>query len=163
MRSVNDLKIRIFADGADFDSIIEIAKNPLVQGFTTNPSLIARAGEKNYEDFARKVIAAVPDRPCSFEIIADDFDEMINQARKISSWGSNVNVKVPVTNTKGVFAGEVIKALSNEGIILNITAVFTPKQVEMVADAIVPGAHAMVSVFAGRIADTGVDPLPIMR
>lgn len=163
MRIVEDLKVQIFADGADLDGIVEMYKNPLVKGFTTNPSLIAQAGEKDYEGFARRVLAAVPDRPISFEVFADDFGEMIRQGRQIATWGANVNAKIPVTNTKGVFAGDVISALSNEGVTLNITAIFTPQQAKMVAEALAPDAPALVSVFAGRIADTGVDPLPVMK
>jgi len=163
MRTVEELKIQIFADGADFDGIVEMSANPLVKGFTTNPSLIAKAGETNYEDFARRVLAVIPDKPVSFEVFADGFDEMIKQGRQIATWGGNVNVKVPVTDTKGVFAGDVIAALSGEGVTLNITAIFTPEQVRMVGDALAPEAPALISVFAGRIADTGVDPLPVMK
>ncbi len=162
MRSIDELKIKIFADGADYDGIVEMSKNPMVKGFTTNPSLIAKAGESDYEDYARRVVAAVPDRPVSFEVFADDFPTMIAQGRKIATWAPNVNVKVPVTNTKGEFAGEVMKTLSGEGVVLNITALFTPAQVKAVSEVLAPDAQAIISVFAGRIADTGVDPIPTM-
>ena len=163
MRKLEELKVKIFADGADYDGIVEMAKNPMVKGFTTNPSLIAKTGESDYEAYARRVIEAVPDRPLSFEVFADDFPTMIKQGRTIATWGSNVNTKVPVTNTKGEFSGEVISTLSGEGVTLNITAIFTPAQVKAVADALAPDAAAIISVFAGRIADTGVDPIPAMK
>jgi len=162
MRTLGELKIKIFADGADYDGIVDMSKNPMVKGFTTNPSLIAKTGETDYEDYARRVIAAVPDKPLSFEVFADDFPTMIKQGRKIASWGQSVNAKVPVTNTKAEFAGEVIKTLSGEGVVLNITAIFTPAQVKAVADALSADVPAIVSVFAGRIADTGIDPIPLM-
>lgn len=163
MRTLEELKVKIFADGADFDGIVEMSKNPMVKGFTTNPSLIAKAGETDYEDFARRVIAAVPDKPLSFEVFADDFPTMIKQGRTIAGWGANVNAKVPVTNTKAEFSGDVIATLSGEGVVLNITAIFTPAQVKAVADALAPDVPAIISVFAGRIADTGVDPIPVMK
>ncbi len=163
MRTLEELKVKIFADGADFDGIVEMAQNPMVKGFTTNPSLIAKAGETDYEAFARRVVAAVPDKPLSFEVFADDFPTMIKQGRVIASWADNVNVKVPVTNTKAAFSGEVISTLSNARVVLNITAIFTPAQVKAVADALAPDAPAIVSVFAGRIADTGIDPIPMMK
>ena len=163
MRSLEELKIKIFADGADYDGIVDMAKNPMVKGFTTNPSLIAKAGESDYEAYARRVLQAVPDKPVSFEVFADDFPTMVKQAHTIASWGGNVNAKVPVTNTKGDFAGEVISALSAAGVVLNITAIFTPAQVRAVAEALDPQTDAIVSVFAGRIADTGVDPIPVMQ
>lgn len=156
------LKIKIFADGADYDGIVKMARNPLIKGFTTNPSLMRKAGVNDYEAFARKVLAAIVDRPVSFEVFADDFPSMAEQARTIATWGANVNVKIPVTNTKGQFAGELLRVLSSEGLALNVTAVFTLEQVRAVADALDPTARAIVSVFAGRIADTGVDPIPHM-
>ncbi len=163
MPRVDDLKIRIFADGADFDGIVAMSKNPLVSGFTTNPTLMRKAGIQDYEGFARKLLRAVTDRPVSFEVFADDFPAMIDQGRVIASWARNVNVKIPVTNTKGEFAGRVIRKLSGEGVMLNVTAVMTLEQVRAVADALDPSTPAIVSVFAGRIADTGRDPVPHMR
>src|ERR1700683_63962 len=162
MPHVNDLKIKVFADGADFDGIIAMTKNPLVSGFTTNPTLMRKAGISDYEAFARKLLAAVTNRPISFEVFADDFPSMVAQDRIIASWGRNVNVKVPVTNTSGDFAGSVIQTLSREGVTLNVTAVMTVEQVRAVAEALHPSTPAIVSVFAGRIADTGRDPVPHM-
>jgi len=125
MSRIAELKVRIFADSADYDTVVRMAKNPLIKGFTTNPSLMRKAGVNVvYEAFARNILAAVPDRPVSFEVFADDFTGMVEQARTIASWGSNVNVKIPVTNTKGEFAGEVIRSLSSAGITVNVTAVF---------------------------------------
>jgi transaldolase len=162
MSKLSDLRVKIFADGADFDGIVKMYANPLIKGFTTNPTLMRKAGVADYEAFARKVLAAVPDRPISFEVFADDAAEMIRQGRVIASWGPNVNVKIPVTNTKREFTGPVIRALSEEGVAVNVTAVMTVRQVSDIVDALAPGAAAIVSVFAGRIADTGRDPMPIM-
>lgn len=163
MTRLDQLRVKIFADGADLAGMLAIAKNPLVRGFTTNPSLMRKAGIADYESFAREAIAAIPDRPISFEVFADEFGAMIAQGRKIGSWGANVNVKVPVTDTKGRFSGEVITALSREGVAVNVTAIMTLDQVRAVAEALAPDAPAIVSVFAGRIADTGLDPVPHMR
>jgi len=162
MSRITDLKVSIFADGADYDGMVKLSRNPVIKGFTTNPSLMRKAGVNDYETFARKVLGAISDRPVSFEVFADDFPSMAEQARTIATWGANVNVKIPVTNTKGQFAGELLRVLSSEGIALNVTAVFTLEQVRAVADALDPTARAIVSVFAGRIADTGVDPIPHM-
>ena len=163
MTRVADLKVKIFADGADFDGMVKMTKNPIVKGFTTNPTLMRKAGVTDYEAFARKVIKAIPDRPISFEVFADDAPTMIEQGRQIASWGSNVNVKVPVTDTKGRFMGDVIRTLSGEGVVLNVTAIFTHDQIRAIVDALSPKAAAIISVFAGRIADTGLDPVPHMR
>jgi transaldolase len=163
MPNVHDLKIKIFADGADFDGIIAMTKNPLVSGFTTNPTLMRKAGIADYEAFAHKLLREVTDRPISFEVFADDFPSMVGQGRVIASWGRNVNVKVPVTNAQGEFAGSVIRTLSAEGVALNVTAVMTVEQVRAVAEALDSSTPAIVSVFAGRIADTGRDPVPHMR
>jgi len=162
MSTLAELKVKIFADGADYDGILKLARNPLIKGFTTNPSLMRKAGVTDYEGFARKVLAAVPDRPVSFEVFADDFPSMAEQARTIATWGPNVNVKIPVTDSKGQSSGELIRALSSDGIVLNVTAIFTLDQVRAVANALDPSTPAIVSVFAGRIADTGVDPIPHM-
>src|SRR5947209_7307218 len=163
MSRVQGLRVKIFADGADLDGIVRMAANPLIQGFTTNPTLMRKAGVPDYEKFARQVLEAVPDRPVSLEVFADDFTEMVRQARVIASWGRNVNVKIPVTNTRREFSGSVIRELSGEGVTLNVTAIQTLGQVERVAEVLAPSARAIVSVFAGRIADTGVDPVPLMR
>ena len=159
---VDQLKIKIFADGADLKSIQEAAANPMVKGFTTNPTLMRQAGVTDYKAFALDVLKAVPDRPVSFEVFADDFPSMEQQAKEIASWGQNVYVKIPVSNTKGEFTGPLIAALSHAGIRLNITAIFTAEQVARVADALAQNTAAVVSVFAGRVADTGRDPLPLM-
>jgi transaldolase len=163
MSRIADLNVKIFADGADFDGMVKMAHNPLIQGFTTNPTLMRKAGVNDYETFARRVLAAITDRPVSFEVFADDFPSMAEQARAIATWGPNVNVKIPVSTTKGQSSNELIRALSSEGVTLNITAIFTLDQVSGVAAALDPSTPAIVSVFAGRIADTGVDPIPHMR
>lgn len=162
MERINKLAIKIFADGADFDTIVKLRANPLIKGFTTNPTLARNAGVRDYEEFGRRVLAAVPDRPVSLEVFADDFTEMVDQGRIIATWGKNVNVKIPITNTKGEFAGDVIHTLSAEGVVVNVTAIMTLDQVRGVAESLAPDVPAIVSVFAGRIADTGVDPMPMM-
>src|SRR5881392_4041388 len=125
MSTLANLKVKICTVGADYEGIVKMSKNPVIKGFTTNPSLMRKAGVNDYETFARKVLAAISDRPVSFEVFADDFASMAEQARTIAMWGANVNVKIPVTNTKGQFAGELIRALSSEGVMLNVTAIFT--------------------------------------
>ncbi len=155
-------KVKLFADGADLGGIMEMAKNPNISGFTTNPTLMRKAGVSDYKTFALEVLKIVIDRPVSFEVFADDFPTMEKQAREIASWGSNVYVKIPVTNTKGEFAGGLIKKLSAEGISLNVTALLSLEQVKIVTEALNPDTPAIVSVFAGRVADTGRDPVPLM-
>ena len=157
------LNVKIFADGAELAGIKALAADPAIKGFTTNPSLMRKAGVEDYEDYARQIIAAVPDRPLSFEVFADDFDGMIAQGRVIATWGANVNVKVPVMTTNGTFTGPVISALAQAGVTLNITAIMTAAQVEKVAACLRPNVPAIISVFAGRIADTGRDPVPVMQ
>lgn len=161
--NAHQLKIKIFADGADLDHILALTKNPFIQGFTTNPTLMRKAGVSDYEAFAREVLAAVPDRPVSFEVFADDLLSMTQQGIVIASWGKNANVKIPVTNTEGVFCGPVIRELAAAGTILNVTAIMTPEQVEKIAACLNPAVPAIISVFAGRIADTGRDPVPLMQ
>lgn len=163
MSPVQDFKVKVFADGADLNGIIEMSKNPLIKGFTTNPTLMRKAGVTDYEAFAHKLLEVVTELPVSFEVFADDFAGMIAQGRRIASWGKNVNVKVPVTNTKGEFTGPVIKALSAEGVVLNVTAIFTVEQVKAIAEVLNPAVASIISVFAGRIADTGLDPIPHMK
>jgi len=163
MADVKSLKVKIFADGADLQGMKAMYANPLIKGFTTNPTLMKGAGVTDYVEFARKVLAAIPDRPVSFEVFADEFDQMEAQALEIASWGRNVNVKIPVTNTKGVFAGPLITRLAKRGVVLNVTAIFTPDQIRRVGEALSPDVPAIVSVFAGRIADSGIDPVPLMR
>lgn len=161
--SIGALNIKIFADGADTSAMLQAAANPLIRGFTTNPTLMRAAGVGDYKAFAQEVLEAIPDRPISFEVFADDFPTMEQQAREIASWGRNVYVKIPVTNTKGDFAGALIATLARAGIKLNVTAVMTLEQVERVGEALAETVPAVVSVFAGRIADTGRDPVPHMR
>ena len=163
MPRVQDLKVKIFADGADLTGILEMYKSPLIKGFTTNPTLMRKAGVTDYEAFARNLLESVTDRPVSFEVFADDFASMISQGRAIASWGKNVNVKVPVMTTGGEFTGPVLQALASEGVVLNVTAIMGTGQVRDVAGALDPAVPAIVSVFAGRIADTGIDPVPHMR
>jgi len=161
--SIHRLRIKIFADGADIKAMRDAAANPLIKGFTTNPTLMRAAGVRNYKAFAQEVLAAIPDRPISFEVFADDFPTMEDQAREIDSWGKNVYVKIPVSNTRGDFSGPLIATLSRAGVKLNVTAVMTLDQVARVGEALAVNTPAVVSVFAGRIADTGRDPVPHMR
>ncbi|MBV8122028.1 MAG: transaldolase [Alphaproteobacteria bacterium] len=163
MESLSRLGVKIFADGADFDSILALYKNPLIKGFTTNPSLMRKAGIDDYEGFARRLLAAVPDRPISFEVFADEPNDMVRQAEIIASWGKNANVKIPVTNTQREFTGRVIEGLSAAGIMINVTAVMTLAQVRRITACLAMDTPAIVSVFAGRVADTGIDPVPLMR
>lgn len=156
------LNVKIFADGADLASMLELYKNPAIKGFTTNPTLMRKAGITEYEKFAKEVLQYIPDRPISFEVFADDFTEMERQAKIIASWGNNVYVKIPVTNTKKEPATALIKKLSEKGIKQNVTALMTLKQAYEVAMALKDGPPNCISIFAGRIADTGVDPLPLM-
>ena len=154
---------RIFADGANRDGILELRSNPLIQGFTTNPTLMRAAGVEDYESFAIDLVGLIPDRPISFEVFSDDADGMLRQALKIATWGSQVHVKIPITDTNGTSTAAVQRALAAEGVQLNATALLTLEQVEEVADALAGGPHSFVSVFAGRVADTGRDPVPHMK
>jgi transaldolase len=158
----DQLKVKIYADGADVKGIREAAANPLIQGFTTNPTLMRNAGVSDYKAFALEVLKVVPDRDVSFEVFADDLPSMEDQGREIASWGKNIYVKIPVTNTKGEFTGPVLASLSRAGVKLNVTAVFTLEQVAKIGEALAEPVPAVVSVFAGRIADTGRDPIPLM-
>lgn len=162
MNTMRPLSIKLFADGADLAAMLKLYANPLIKGFTTNPTLMRRAGISDYREFAQKLLAAIPDRPISLEVFADDFETMGRQAKQIASWGKNVNVKIPVTNTKREFSGKLIQELSESGIRVNVTAIMTLDQVRSVAKCLATRTPAIVSVFAGRIADTGVDPVPIM-
>jgi transaldolase len=159
---LEQLRVKIFADGADRKAIAELAAHPVVSGFTTNPTLMRASGVDDYEAFAREIVELVPELPISFEVFSDDFDEMEQQARIISQWGQNVFVKVPVTNTRGESSAEVVRHLVAEGFRLNVTALTTVRQVEEIAAALSGCTAGFVSVFAGRIADTGVDPSPII-
>lgn len=162
MSDVKNLKVKLFADGADLAGIKEMAANPAIAGFTTNPTLMRKAGVADYKAFAHQVLGVVGSRPISFEVFADDFAEMEKQALEIASWGKNVNVKIPVTNTKGEFCGPLVERLSRAGVQLNVTAVMTLDQVRRITDKLASETPAIVSVFAGRIADTGRDPVPLM-
>jgi transaldolase len=159
---IDGLKVKIFADGADRDGILEMARLPYIAGFTTNPTLMRKAGVADYRGFAREVLAAITDRPISFEVFSDEFAGMERQAREIATWGPNVYVKVPVTNTRREPAAGLIRRLSADGIKLNVTAILTLDQVREVSDALGGDTPACVSVFAGRVADTGRDPVPHM-
>ena len=163
MNLSTDLQVKLFCDAADIESLLKMYAKPYIKGFTTNPSLMRKAGVKDYEAFAHAVLSAIPDLPVSFEVFADDEAGMESQARRIASWGRNVYVKVPVTNTQGFSTMPLIRRLSRDGIALNVTAILTLEQVGRVASALDANTPAIVSVFAGRIADTGVDPVPLMR
>jgi transaldolase len=156
------LAVRIFADGADIAAITAAAENPLIQGFTTNPTLMRKAGVTDYERFAREVLEVIGDRPVSFEVFSDEWSEMERQARKIASWGENIYVKIPVTNTHGEPSDPLLVRLTKGGVRVNVTGLLTVEQVERAARAGAGAPPTIISVFAGRIADTGVDPLPIM-
>ncbi len=161
--TLQQLKVRIFADGADKDGILKLNANPLIQGMTTNPTLMRKAGIKDYEAFARDLLQSVTSKPISFEVFSDDLAEMRRQALKIAAWGRNVYIKIPITNTRGESTLPVVRELGRDGAQLNITAILTLDQVRGVAEALNPAVPSVVSVFAGRIADTGVDPEPILR
>jgi transaldolase len=159
---VTDLETKIFADGAELDGMLALYRQPFIKGFTTNPTLMRKAGLTDYRAFAHDVVRAIPDRPISFEVFSDEFDEMERQAREIATWGSHVYVKIPVTNTRREPAYDLIERLSHAGVKVNVTAVMTLRQVEDIMARLKGGAPSNVSVFAGRIADTGRDPLPLM-
>ena len=156
------LKIEIFADGANKDDILKLNSKKFVKGFTTNPSLMKKSGIKDYEKFSKDILEIIREKPFSLEVFADDFDEIERQARKISTWGKNVFVKIPITNTKSEKSKKLIKKLSDEGIKLNITAIFTESQISDTISSLNPEVSSIISIFAGRIADTGIDPIPYM-
>jgi transaldolase len=162
-KSLNDLQVRIFADGADKAGILSLNASPLIKGMTTNPTLMRKAGIHDYEAFARDVLQSVTAKPISFEVFSDEFSEMRRQALKIAAWQKNVYVKIPITNTRSESSLPLVRELAKEGVQLNITAILTLDQVRGVADALTPSVPSVVSVFAGRIADTGRDPMPLMR
>lgn len=163
MKTLEQLKVKIFADGADLNGILELYRNPHITGFTTNPTLMCQSGISDYEKFSRQVLEHIPDRPISFEVFSDEFDEMERQAHKIASWGKNVYVKIPVTNTRREIAVGLVRRLAANGVQLNVTALMTLDQVRAVSAALEAHAPAYISVFAGRIADTGCDPVPLMK
>jgi transaldolase len=163
MKSLNELTIQLYADGADKAGILDLYSKPYIKGLTTNPSLMKKAGIKNYEAFAKDILQAVTAKPISLEVFTDDFTDMRRQALKISSWGPNVYTKIPITNARGETSLPLIRELAQQGVKLNITALFTLRQVAGVAEALNPKVASVVSVFAGRIADSGVDPMPLLR
>jgi transaldolase len=162
MTGLSNLKVKIFADGADRAGMLDLYRNPLIKGFTTNPTLMRNAGITDYEAFARDIVKAIPDRPISLEVFSDEFAEMETQARRIASWSANIYVKIPVTNTQGESAIPLIRSLAKAGVSQNVTALMTLTQVRDVAAALGSGPAACVSLFAGRVADTGRDPVPMM-
>ena len=159
---VDELSVKIFADGADLDAILSLAGDLRIRGFTTNPTLMWKAGLTDYEEFAKRLLERIPDKPISFEVFADDAGEMRRQALKISRWGENVYVKIPVSTTGGESMAPLVRELSEDGVKVNVTALFTTAQVELITEAVKDGAPSYISVFAGRIADAGIDPVPIM-
>ena len=162
MKGIDQLSVKVFADGADLAGMLELYRQPHISGFTTNPTLMRKAGIRDYRAFAKQVLEAIPDRPISFEVFSDEFPEMERQAREIASWGANVYVKIPVTNTRSESACELVRRLSHAGVKLNVTALMSLAQVRDVVAAVTGGAPSCISVFAGRVADTGRDPVPMM-
>jgi transaldolase len=158
----SSLKVKIFADGADKSSILELARNPFIKGFTTNPTLMRKAAITGYESFGRELAREIPERPFSFEVLSDDFEEMEQQALNIAGWGENVYVKIPITDTRGRTSAPLIRRLAREGVKVNVTAMMTIAQVDDVLDSLKNGPPSCISIFAGRVADTGCDPLPIL-
>ncbi len=163
MKTLDQLKVKIFADGANLDAILDLYRNPHITGFTTNPTLMRQSHITDYEKFSRQVLEHISDRPVSFEVFSDEFDEMERQAHKIASWGKNVYVKIPVTNTRHESAIDLVRRLAIENVQLNVTALMTLDQVRAVSAALKDHAPSYISVFAGRIADTGRDPMPLMK
>jgi transaldolase len=163
MSTLKDLKVKIFADGADKQGMLQLNANPLIRGMTTNPTLMRKAGLADFEAFARDILQSITVKPISFEVFSDEFSEMRRQALKINGWAKNVYVKIPITNTRGESSLALVRELTREGVKINVTAMLTQEQVAGVAQALDPEVPAIVSVFAGRIADTGVDPMPHMR
>jgi len=163
MGTLKDLKVKLFADGADKAGMLQLNANPLIQGMTTNPTLMRKAGLTDFEAFAKDILQTITVKPISFEVFSDEFPEMRRQALKINGWAKNVYVKIPITNTRGESSLSLVRDLAHEGVKINVTAILTQEQVVGVAQALNPQVPAVVSVFAGRIADTGVDPMPQMR
>lgn len=163
MKKVDELKVKIFADGADKVGMLEMYQKPFIKGLTTNPTLMKRAGILDYRAFCRDILTSIKDKPLSFEVFSDDFSEMERQALEIASWGDNVYVKIPITNTKKETCYALVRKLAQQKVKLNVTALMTLEQVSSVVDALNPNIPSYVSVFAGRIADTGQDPVPIMK
>jgi len=162
MEKINNLNVKIFADGADKNKMLEMYSKPFIKGLTTNPTLMNKAGIKDYKAFCLDILSEIKDKPISFEVFSDDFDDMERQALEIASWGSNVYVKIPIMNTKRIPSYSSVKKLSEEKVKLNITALMTSNQVEEISEVLNPKVPSYISIFAGRIADTGVDPIPLM-
>jgi transaldolase len=162
LTTLSDLRIKLFADGADLESMLEMRGNPLIKGFTTNPTLMRKSGVADYRAFAQAALQAIPDRPISFEVLSDNFEVMHRQAVELAGWGPNVFVKIPITDTHGNSSADLLHRLAAEGIRLNVTAILTLDQVKVAAEAVAASPSSVVSVFAGRIADTGRDPVPLM-
>ncbi len=160
---IDDLAVKIFADGADLDAILALAQDRRISGFTTNPTLMWKAGLTDYADFAGRLLERITGHPISFEVFADDAEEMRRQAHRIAGWGPNVYVKIPVSTTSGESMAPLVRELSESGVQVNVTALFTTAQVELITEAVKDGAASYISVFAGRIADAGIDPVPIMQ
>jgi len=160
---ISNLKVKIFADGADLQGMFEMASKPYISGLTTNPTLMRKADVKDYELFARKVLESIDSKPISFEVFSDEIEEMKTQGKKIASWGNNVFVKIPITNTRGESTKSALAYLTDNGIKVNVTALMTTKQIEDIVDCLNPDTPSYVSIFAGRIADTGRDPIPVIR
>ncbi|MFA4955728.1 MAG: transaldolase [Candidatus Methanoperedens sp.] len=163
MKDLKQFKIKLYADGADLKDMIGAYNEGVVSGFTTNPTLMKKAGVRNYEEFAKSALKAIPDLPISFEVFSDDLAGMEREARKIASWGENAYIKIPVTNTKGESTATLVKKLSHDGLKLNVTAILTIEQVKQVSSSLSSSTPSIISVFAGRIADTGRDPIPMMK
>ncbi len=163
VQTLTDLKVKIFADGANRNAMLELYRNPLIRGFTTNPTLMRQAGVTDYGTFARDILQAIPDRPISLEVFADEFDEMERQALEMASWGDNVYVKIPVTNTRGEPSNPLVRRLAQGGVKVNVTALLSLDQVRCIIPSLAHGPMSYISVFAGRVADTGQDPMPLME
>ena len=163
MNKLNELKIQIYADGADFDSIQTYNQDPIIKGFTTNPSLMKSVGVNDYEEFAKEILSIVKIKPVSFEVFSDDLVEMENQANHLAKWGQNVYVKIPITNSEGKRCNSLIKKLNKNGILCNVTAIFTLKQIRELENELDTSSEIILSIFAGRIADTGEDPILLMK
>ena len=160
---MDNLNIEIYADGADLNSFMELNSKNFAKGFTTNPSLMKKSGIQDYSGFAKDLLSKIKDKPISFEVFADDFTSMRSQAKKINSWGRNVFVKIPITNTKGQSTSELVQSLNAENIACNVTAIFTIEQVQSIIDVVDDRTPVILSIFAGRIADSGIDPVPIIE
>jgi transaldolase len=163
MKNINDLKVKIFADGADKAVMLEMYGKEYIQGLTTNPTLMKKAGILDYKDFCQDILELIKDKPISFEVFSDDFDEMEKQALEIAKWGENVYVKIPITNTKGISSAKLVSRLAKAGVKVNVTAIMTQKQITETIAALDKTVPAYISIFAGRIADTGIDPVPIIK